>query len=150
MDVNIKLIDSLDDKVINFMIEQYIELHNAINNIENLDQKTYNRIYRAMQKIISKDDVGEGDILYGAYLDNKIVGYAYIGSDNYLRDLFVKKEYRNKGIGTLLMNEIVKNVEGNISVTASPMSIDFYKKHDFLEGEVNANNTVEMERISVR
>lgn len=71
--------------------------------------------------------------IYGAYLDQKLVGVGYIENDNTLDSLYVKDEYRNKKVGTTILNRIIKDLAENqiIRVEAILKSISLYKKLNF-------------------
>lgn len=70
-----------------------------------------------MNGFFSKRIKDEDSIILVAKIDNNIVGYiyGYIRSDNkikkelesYIESLFIIEEYRNKGIGTTLINKFI-------------------------------------------
>src|ERR1700742_3363012 len=55
----------------------------------------------------------EGSLCFGAYADGRQVGFARVVSDfatfGYLADVFVLTEHRGKGVGKLLMANILKH-----------------------------------------
>jgi len=85
--------------------------------------------------------------------NNKIIGTANIGLDNIdkntttIRTLYIENQYRNKGYGSSLLEEIEKNVKmdyniKNVNLLAfqtqgSTEVIDFFKKNGY--NEINTN-----------
>ena len=77
------------------------------------------------------------------YDGNEIVAMARmigdIGLDYYIKDVVVKPEYQGKGIGRLLINELLKFIKENgvkdteifVELCAMPDKIPFYKKFGF-------------------
>ncbi len=72
--------------------------------------------------------------LFGAYIDNKLVGYAVIEKDSGdLPQLCVAEEYRRKGIGTLLFEYLIENTESeNIRIINAP--VDSIPFKEFITG----------------
>ena len=71
---------------------------NIKENIKNVEE--FNLLY---------DDVG-----WGAYDDNKIVGYGRIIGDTicflYIQDIMVKPEYQGNKIETMIMNKLLEKI----------------------------------------
>ena len=77
------------------------------------------------------------------YDGNKIVAMARMigdmGLDYYIKDVVVKPEYQGKGIGRLLINELIKFIKENgvkdteifVELCAMPDKIPFYEKFGF-------------------
>jgi len=101
----------------------------------------------------------QNEVVFIALKDNKIVGYlaGSIGSKTYttsklaeLDNMFVIKEYRKAGIGTILIKEfksycLDKGID-NIKVTASAKNknaIAFYIKNDFDEYNITLRCNLE-------
>lgn len=73
--------------------------------------------------------------------DNKILGYIglWINLDNaQILNFYIKKDYRNKGFGSTLLKEAIKNLEDNgvkiisLEVRESNLNaIDLYEKFNF-------------------
>lgn len=79
-----------------------------------------------------KEMIYESDNIYIYEEDDKIVGF--IGLDgNCIEGLFVKKEYRNKGIGRKLLNNIkLKHDYLTLKVyKKNTLSYNFYLKNNF-------------------
>ena len=75
------------------------------------------KMKNSVEKMIS-----EKDFLHGFTArdeDDKIIGYAtfffayytWVGKSLYMDDLYIKEQYRGKGIGTLLINTVIKHAE---------------------------------------
>ncbi|HOK05128.1 MAG TPA: GNAT family N-acetyltransferase [Victivallales bacterium] len=58
-------------------------------------------------------------------------------SDAYIQDLTVLKKYRGKGIGKMIVNEIIRLLKKNgidwIALISEPKSIGFHSKNGFME-----------------
>ena len=74
---------------------------------------------------------------YFVYEDNdEIVGYigSWISDNTTILNFCVKKEYRGKGIGRLLLEEVLKIKEGSITLEvrkSNLKAISFYEKNGF-------------------
>ena len=80
-------------------------------------QKQPEKMKNSVEKMIS-----EKDFLHGFTArdeDDRIIGYAtfffayytWVGKSLYMDDLYIKEQYRGKGIGTLLINTVIKHAE---------------------------------------
>lgn len=81
------------------------------------------------------------------YDEDKIVAMARVigdkGLDYYIKDVAVKPEYQHRGIGKMLINELIKFINDNgingtciyVELSAMPENIPFYEKFGF-----SANN----------
>ncbi|MBQ8923228.1 MAG: GNAT family N-acetyltransferase [Lachnospiraceae bacterium] len=79
--------------------------------------------------------------------DDKIVAMARVigdmGLDYYIKDVVVRPEYQNKGIGRILINELLKYIGDNgvsdtdifVELCAMPDKIPFYEKFGFSANE---------------
>lgn len=75
--------------------------------------------------------------------DNTVIGYLtanIILDEMYIANIAVKKEYRNKGIGGAIINEVLREAKKrklsfiSLEVRCSNLAaIAFYKKHGFLK-----------------
>ena len=74
-----------------------------------------------------------------ATADNRLIGMGRVisdgASDSYIQDVFVTKKYRKKGIGILIMDELIKYLKNNkinwITLISEPDAEEFYKKYGF-------------------
>ena len=86
---------------------------------ENMDfTKATKMLSKAFWSIdIKIDEVKKGasnsTLIVGAFLNNEQIGYARVISDKtrfaYILDVYVDENYRKKGIGQLMINNILKN-----------------------------------------
>ena len=79
--------------------------------------------------------------------DDRIVAMARMigdmGLDYYIKDVIVRPEYQRKGIGRMLINELLKFVDDNgvkgtnifVELCAMPDKIPFYEKFGFAANE---------------
>lgn len=79
--------------------------------------------------------------------DDKVIGMARmigdIGLDYYIKDVVVRPEYQGRGIGRMLINELLKFINDNgipgteifVELCAMPDKIPFYEKFGFSANE---------------
>lgn len=77
-------------------------------------------------------------LIFGAFIDGRMVGMAGIRNQNHLSLLFVEKEYHKMGIGSALVSSAFqysfqKYKERNYTVNASPYAVEFYHKMGFVD-----------------
>ena len=93
--------------------EELVALFLEFATFQNQPEKMKNSV----EKMIS-----EKDFLHGFTArdeDDRIIGYAtfffayytWVGKSLYMDDLYIKEQYRGKGIGTLLINAVIKHAE---------------------------------------
>lgn len=85
---------------------------------------------------------------WGIFSNNKLIGYCTLGyadvlnnaefevnvDDLLLSDVFIIKEYRDKGLATLLINYVLTNAASNVFVYATILDIKlkhYYKRFGF-------------------
>jgi glucosamine-phosphate N-acetyltransferase len=112
----LKLIN--DFRETNFTIEQFENTLHTINNNSDIIVLEYNN-----------ELIGTGTIIYEYKFIFNISCLAHI------EDVCIKKEYRNKGLGIFLINELIKFAElkkcYKITLDCSDLNIGFYKKCKF-------------------
>ena len=73
--------------------------------------------------------------MYGAYIDEVLVGCVSVSINNTISCLFIKEAYHKKGIGTLMYNYVCdlckKRGTQVIQLNASSYALPFYKKMGF-------------------
>ena len=75
-------------------------------------------------------------LIFGAFIEGKMVGMAGIRNQNHLSLLFVDKEYHKMGIGSALVSSAFQYSfqeykERDYTVNASPYAVEFYHKLGF-------------------
>lgn len=65
------------------------------------------------------------------YLDKIPIGTARLSPDGQLGRICVLQKYRNKKIGTLLINALKKTTTSTITLNAQTSALEFYKKNGF-------------------
>lgn len=75
-------------------------------------------------------------VMFGAFIDNKIIGIISISCRNHISLLFVDKKYHKMGIATKLFNSLTKELglkKGDkIKLNSSPYAIEFYSRIGFV------------------
>lgn len=120
----IKKLDNLDfesiEKISNIWLNSNLEAHDFIKReywISNLDK---------VKKMFPDSSI------YVYYADNQIVGFAGL-YEQYIAGIFITDNYRNKGIGKLLLERLKSDYNGlNLHVyEKNEGAIRFYTKHQF-------------------
>ena len=84
--------------------------------------------------------------IYGAYVDNKLVGIIRAVGDGFsvlfIQDLLVHPDFQRNGIGTLLLKRMLKEYENvyqmHLITEDSEKTVSFYKSLGFTDnGDVN-------------
>ena len=96
----------------------------------------------------SSFNVGHHSFLYEDNNENVIgfVIYVAVEQEGHLLNIAVDKNYQRKGIGSILINHLKKQVQAmginllTLEVRVSNTNaISFYKKHNFIEDAIRAN-----------
>lgn len=116
-------------------------------NIDNVEE--FNYLYDAIgwgayDSEISRKALANNIYSVSIYDNNKIIGYGRVIGDGivflYIHDVMVLPEYQSKGIGTMIMNTLLKQIEElklqnsylRLYLGASKGKEDFYKKFGFV------------------
>lgn len=120
----IKKLDNLDfesiEKISSIWLNSNIDAHDFIKReywIDNLDK---------VKKMFPDSTI------YVYYADNQIIGFAGL-YEQYIAGIFITDNYRNKGIGRLLLERLKRDYNGlNLYVyEKNEGAIRFYTKHQF-------------------
>ena len=92
----------------------------------------------AMEHTLFRVSIFDGETIVAMARMNGDMGLCY-----YIKDVVVRPEYQGKGIGRMLINELLKFIEDNgvkgteifVELCAMPDKIPFYKKFGFDSNE---------------
>ncbi|PKG28039.1 N-acetyltransferase [Cytobacillus horneckiae] len=117
--------------------------------IEESSEEGYHFLLRLLNEYISGvnrfDKEGEG--LYGVYKEDRLIAIGGINIDPYafqpsigrLRRFYVSKNARRTGVGTQLLNRIIKDAGGGFKVivlhTDTAGAADFYTSFGFIKSD---------------
>ena len=121
----------------------------------NKSVQEFNLLYNAVgwgayDENISKKALDNTFYSISIYDDTKIIGYGRLIGDNicfmYIHDIMVLPEYQNKGIGTMIMNYLLKKINElkkenpnlRVYLGASKNKEKFYEKFGFIK-RIDAN-----------
>ena len=120
--INFKVIFLQLENTIDFTEDKFI---NIINKLENQNSKIKVVIDNKTNLII-----GIGKIL---------IEYKFGNNKAYIDDFVIDSKYRNKCIGSYLLNELINIAKNNncycIKLSSNIEIIDFYKKNNFIMGD---------------
>ncbi len=136
------MMEGLTVKYNELTAEQFIELWQSVGWGEgpSLEQTRL-----AMKNTLFRVSIFDGD---------KIIAMARcigdMGLDYYIKDVIVRPEYQGKGVGRMLINEILKFINDNgikgteifVELCAMPDKIPFYKKFGFDSNEAQRLKTM--------
>lgn len=112
---------------------------NDINSVIEIEKESFKKDLWDQEEFMKwYERCGEGFLI--AKENYEIVGYVILEviepKKGYIRSIAVKADYRNKGIGKMLIDYLIKNFELDelsLHVRAGNNAIDFYKKIGFEE-----------------
>lgn len=146
MEITIKVTNALENETIEFLINESYILFSRLRGYYKLS-KEINEQQKEQLKSMYINVHNKNDKIYIAYVSNIIVGCAYINDSGYLSHIFVKEEYQRQGIGSLLLKNIISDMDENKEITLNTHSevLDFYKKYDF-SVVAEGDNFIKMKR----
>ena len=127
---------------------EYIELISSFRPLDiDISEEVFNKIY---------DEIFKTDKIFVCKIDNVIIGTVKLlieqkfihnlSKYGRIEDVIVKNEYRNKGIGTKLINFIINYCKKykffKISLTCSSDLIKFYEKNNFEVYQINMSQLI--------
>ena len=121
-------------EVIKFLSEESFNLfiQNNLKEFDNLEQDKKDKFKElALRQGIDYYLSCDGEI-YVAYLNDAIIGAALRNNDS-LDSLFVKKEYRNQKIGSMLLERLLKECSDYkiIYLNANMEAVSLYERYGF-------------------
>lgn len=155
MNIKIEKCDNDNEKALIFLSKESLKLYLELN-------PQYKAIYEGelkdlitatfIEKYISLES-SKVSAIYTASVDGEIVGAIQLNNDNYLSSLFVSEEYQRNGIGTRLLERLIKECNNLdvIRADARIKAISLYEKFSFhrVAGKENAAFVpMELERNS--
>lgn len=130
-DIENKVATQYSDDVIDYLVEESFKLLLKLKKYNNLSVEDRQKMMSHLKKLYIEDD--KSYTIYTAYYNQLLVGCACIDDTYNLRDLFVRDGFHKLGIGSLLINELLKNLntEKSIYVTTHKDAVDFYINNGF-------------------
>lgn len=142
-DINYTKIDITEqfneaNNAIEFLTSQNFQLYLKNKKITNINN--YEKYYTIFSNNHKEHILKNGGNIYTAYLHEEVIGALYINNYQYIDSLFVKEEYRNKGIGSSLLTRLLNDYnEQTIKLSSSKDALRFYKKQGFTDVDKNDN-----------
>ena len=123
--------ESLNDEIFNFLIDESFYLCCKVKNINEDNIDIMIKLKQKLKKLYLVELIDNK--IYTAYLNDELVGVSCINNQNHLSDLFVRKEYQNNGIGSMLLKQVIEdnNQYGDITLNANKEYLNFYKENNF-------------------
>ncbi len=140
--IEIRVSSIFNDEIIDFLVDESYRLYAKLKGIEQLSSKNTEFLKEKLKKLYICDT--DRIKIYVAYKEKLMIGCACITNDGCLRDLYVKEEYQNQGVGSLLLNQILYDVK-DVFLTTYPNLTEFYRKNGFHIIQQN-ENSIEMKK----
>lgn len=148
MDIIIKKVDVNNTEAINFLIGESLKLFIEVSpRARRVMEKDNDGSLKRLFYNEFRDTLKKDNIIYCAYIDNELVGIINMESNNYLADLYVKKEYRNNKIGSRLLKNLIENCGDFdvIKVDARVEAISLYERFSFQKTGKLSGRSIPME-----
>lgn len=148
MDILIKKVNHNDLEMIDFLTEENFKLFiETKGKAGSYYYETLKDYYKDLSNELIVKSLNDNCIVYGAYIEDKLIGCGFVEDDGYLNSLFVSNEYRNNGIGSQLLEKLIQNCSefDIIKVNASLKAISLYKRFSFHETGVSNGRNIPME-----
>ncbi len=151
MNIEVRPYSSLDETKLRVCVKELREYLSTLN--PNRKKDINDDVYKKITNELIRNITSERGAIFVTELDNDIVGYIYgviVNSSEKdtrefvplilgkVEDIYVEKHFQNKGVGTLLMNEIQKFFKENgcnkITLTVlsnNQHAIEYYRKLGF-------------------
>ena len=120
-----------------------------------LYELAWNDTFPDLQRSISPDqfeDETKGERILIAEIDGKVVGFASLWEpEAFLHHLHVSPDYHRRGIGTSLLERVLKLANSHVSLKCqveNRRALEFYRHHGFeAAGESGADSYGKWERL---
>lgn len=149
MNIKIEKVDINNTEVLTFLalenLKMFLELRPNIKSIYESGAREI--LISSFIEEFKKDTLDKVNMIYAAFMDEKIVGAIQINNDGYLSSLFVLEEYRNQKIGSLLLERLIKecNDFDVIRVDANIRAISLYERFNFRKMDTIKDASIPME-----
>ncbi|MFC4619104.1 GNAT family N-acetyltransferase [Camelliibacillus cellulosilyticus] len=115
--------------------------------------------FRFLDRLVADDQTGvnsfdkPGEVLYGVYLNDALIGIGGMNQDPYspspkvgrLRRFYIKKCFRRQGIGRMLVQQLLNDARTFFEVvvlrTDTEQADQFYQSLGFIKGDRFSNST---------
>jgi ribosomal protein S18 acetylase RimI-like enzyme len=98
-------------------------------------RNTFHWIEPEELKLSDFDESTKDELILVALIKNEIVGFVSVWvPDKFIHNLFVLQDFQGKGVGTVLVNEVVKRVGLPLTlkcVKSNTKAFNYYKSHNW-------------------
>lgn len=148
LNIVIKKVENDNDEVLTFLACEYTKMFLKISpNIS--EQYQDNRIiFDFFSNEFKRAQKSKQATIYAVYYNDEIIGAGQLDHDNYLSNLFVKAEYRNKKVGTRLLEQLINSCVNLdvISVDVKLEAVSLFRKFSFKKvSSISKDGFVSME-----
>lgn len=127
--VIVRPIEESEIKVVFELVKNTLQI--SYHNVYPVEAINYFEEYHSFEHML-KDSVNGYTVV--AVFNNNIVGTGTL-VDNNIRRVFIRQEYQKRGVGKIIARELEKkainNMHGRISLSASPISREFWESLGF-------------------
>ena len=136
MNLRIEKIHPSNDEACVFIATEYLKMFLELNpGAEEFynNGKIGERLTKNFINDYITEDIASDTIIYIAFIDDEMVGALQFDRDNHLSCLFVKEEYRNRFIGSQLLERLINDFDGFgiIKVDARIEACSLYERFSF-------------------
>ncbi|RFS16508.1 GNAT family N-acetyltransferase [Emticicia sp. C21] len=102
-------------------------------------QATFTWVDTSHYQLSAFDTDTAGEYTLVAHIDNNVVGFvsAYL-PENFIHHLYVSNEYQDQGIGTMLLNAMLENLQPPVRLKClqkNDAGVAFYERNGFIQQE---------------
>lgn len=147
-DMEIRRVNKEDNEVIDFLIKECLKLYLQLypESLSLWNGPYYDRLLQNSRKEFITA-MTENPIIYAAYDEDIIIGCGFIDDTGYLHSLFVKEEYRNRQIGTKVLERLIEDCSDFdiIRVDARVDAVSLYEKFSFQKTGFQNQHSIPMQ-----